>query len=154
MNCLKKLGVDIAEKDGEIIVKGHGLKLKNLPMFWMRVTQGRLFGLLSGILAGQNFTTKIIGDESLSKRPMKRIIEPLEKMGAKMKSNNGYLPIEIEGGNLKPINYESKISFCAGEILCFICRALCRRHYKFYGAGKIAGPYRKDAEKFWCEDRS
>lgn len=110
MNCLKKLGVDIAEKDGEIIVKGRGLKLKNPSDVLDAGNSGTTVRLLSGILAGQNFATKIIGDESLSKRPMKRIIEPLEKMGAKIKSNNGYLPIEIEGGNLKPINYESKIS--------------------------------------------
>ncbi|MDO8734004.1 MAG: 3-phosphoshikimate 1-carboxyvinyltransferase [Elusimicrobiota bacterium] len=110
MNCLKKLGVDIAEKDDEIIVKGHGLKLKKLSDILDAGNSGTTVRLLSGILAGQNFATKIIGDESLSKRPMKRIIEPLEKMGAKIKSNNGYLPIEIAGGNLKPINYESKIS--------------------------------------------
>lgn len=110
MNCLKKLGVDIAEKAGEIIVKGHGLKLKKPSDVLDAGNSGTTVRLLSGILAGQNFATKIIGDESLSKRPMKRIIEPLEKMGAKIKSNNGYLPIEIEGGNLKPINYESKIS--------------------------------------------
>ncbi|MBI5574534.1 MAG: 3-phosphoshikimate 1-carboxyvinyltransferase [Elusimicrobia bacterium] len=110
MNCLKKLGVDIAEKDGEIIVKGNGLKLKKPSGVLDAGNSGTTVRLLSGILAGQNFATKIIGDESLSKRPMKRIIEPLEKMGAKIKSNNGYLPIEIEGGNLKPINYDSKIS--------------------------------------------
>ena len=110
MNCLKKMGVDIAEKDGEIIVKGHGLKLKKPSDVLDAGNSGTTVRLLSGILAGQNFATKIIGDESLSKRPMKRIIEPLEKMGAKIKSNNGYLPIEIEGGNLKPVNYESKIS--------------------------------------------
>ncbi len=110
MNCLKKLGAGIAEKDGEIIVKGHGLKLKKPSNVLDAGNSGTTVRLLSGILAGQNFTTKITGDESLSKRPMKRIIEPLEKMGAKIKSNNGYLPIEIECGNLKPINYDSKIS--------------------------------------------
>ncbi|MFH0947392.1 MAG: 3-phosphoshikimate 1-carboxyvinyltransferase [Elusimicrobiota bacterium] len=110
MNCLKKLGVDIVEKDDEIIVKGKGLKLKKPTEILDAGNSGTTVRLLSGILAGQDFITKLIGDESLSKRPMKRIIEPLEKMGAKIKSNNGYLPIEIEGGNLKPINYESKIS--------------------------------------------
>jgi len=110
INCLKKLGVNIAEKDGKIIVKGHGLELKKPSDVLDAGNSGTTVRLLSGILAGQSFTTKIIGDESLSKRPMKRITEPLEKMGAKIKSNNGYLPIEIEGGNLKPINYDSKIS--------------------------------------------
>ncbi|MFH1540690.1 MAG: 3-phosphoshikimate 1-carboxyvinyltransferase [Elusimicrobiota bacterium] len=110
MNCLRKLGVDIVEKNNEIIVKGKGLKLKMPSEALDAGNSGTTVRLLSGILAGQDFATKIIGDESLSKRPMKRIIEPLEKMGAKIESNNNYLPIEIKGGNLKNINYESKIS--------------------------------------------
>lgn len=109
MNCLKNLGVDISEKNNEIIVKGTGLKLKESSKVLDAGNSGTTVRLLSGILAGQNFTAKITGDESLSKRPMKRIIEPLEKMGARLKSNDGYLPLEIEGANLKPVNYESKI---------------------------------------------
>lgn len=110
MTCLKKLGVEISEKNGEIIVKGNGLKLKEPQEILDAGNSGTTVRLLSGLLAGQNFTAKITGDESLSKRPMNRIIEPLQKMGAKIKSENGYLPIEITGGSLKPANYESKIS--------------------------------------------
>lgn len=110
MNCLQKLGVGIVEGKGGIFVNGIGLELKKPKIVLEAGNSGTTVRLLSGILAGQNFITKVIGDESLSKRPMKRIIEPLEKMGAKIKSNNGYLPIAIEGKNLKPINYESKIA--------------------------------------------
>lgn len=110
LNCLKKLGVEITEKNDEIIVNGSGLKLKKPAEILDAGNSGTTVRLLSGILAGQNFSTKIIGDNSLSRRPMQRIIEPLQKMGAKIKSNNGYLPLEITGKNLKPINYVSKIS--------------------------------------------
>ncbi|MDD5686802.1 MAG: 3-phosphoshikimate 1-carboxyvinyltransferase [Elusimicrobia bacterium] len=110
MNCLKKLGVSISEENDEIIVKGSGLKLDKPLKILDAGNSGTTVRLLSGILAGQSFTTKITGDESLSKRPMRRIIEPLEKMGAKIKSSDGCLPIEIEGTSLNPVEYESRLS--------------------------------------------
>lgn len=66
--------------------------------------------LMLGILAGQNFNTKIFGDQSLSKRPMKRVIAPLEEMGAKFSHNDFKLPMEIKGTNLNGINYNSKLA--------------------------------------------
>ncbi len=66
--------------------------------------------LLAGLFSWQDFNSKMIGDESLSKRPMKRIIEPLEQMGADIKSNENKLPLEIKGSNLEGIEYFSKIA--------------------------------------------
>ena len=66
--------------------------------------------LMSGILAGQKFNSTLIGDESLSKRPMKRVIEPLALMGAKIESNEFKAPLKIYGQNLQPINYVSKLA--------------------------------------------
>ena len=66
--------------------------------------------LMSGILAGQNFDSTLIGDESLSKRPMGRIIEPLRLMGAQIESNSNKAPIKIHGSKLEAINYSSKIA--------------------------------------------
>lgn len=66
--------------------------------------------LISGILAGQPFNCSLFGDESLSKRPMKRIITPLELMGAKFKHNDFKLPIEIQGSNLTGIDYISPLA--------------------------------------------
>ena len=66
--------------------------------------------LISGILAGQNFTSNLFGDESLSKRPMKRVITPLEQMGAKFIHNDYKLPIEIKGTQLNGIDYISPLS--------------------------------------------
>jgi len=65
--------------------------------------------LLSGLFSSLNFTSTLIGDESLSKRPMKRIIEPLSLMGADIKSNENKLPLTIKGKNLNPITYFSPI---------------------------------------------
>lgn len=66
--------------------------------------------LISGILAGQNFNSKLYGDESLSKRPMKRIIQPLELMGAKILHSDYKLPMEIKGRNLNGIDYISPLA--------------------------------------------
>ena len=65
--------------------------------------------LMAGLLASKNFKSELFGDESLSKRPMKRIIEPLELMGAKIKSNDNKMPLIIEGGELVGIEYKSPI---------------------------------------------
>lgn len=71
---------------------------------------GTTMRLISGILAGQNFNSTLIGDESLSKRPMKRIIEPLTFMGANIKSNEFKAPLDILGCPLNAINYNSKLA--------------------------------------------
>ncbi len=71
---------------------------------------GTSMRLLSGMLATQNFKSTLIGDESLSKRPMKRVIEPLSLMGAKIKSNDFKAPLEITGAKLNPIEYINPIS--------------------------------------------
>ena len=66
--------------------------------------------LMMGILAGENFNSKMFGDASLSKRPMKRVIAPLEQMGAKFNHNDFKLPLEITGTNLKGIEYNSPLA--------------------------------------------
>lgn len=71
---------------------------------------GTTMRLMSGILAGQKFNSVLVGDESLSKRPMKRVIEPLGLMGAKIQSNEFKAPLEIFGTDLNAINYTSKLA--------------------------------------------
>lgn len=71
---------------------------------------GTTMRLMSGILAGQNFNSILTGDESLSKRPMKRVIEPLTLMGAQINSKDYKAPLEISGKNLTGINYNSKLA--------------------------------------------
>lgn len=71
---------------------------------------GTTMRLMSGVLAGCNFESILVGDASLSKRPMKRIIDPLSLMGAKIEANNNHAPLKIKGTYLNAINYESKIA--------------------------------------------
>ncbi len=71
---------------------------------------GTTMRLMSGILAGQKFNSVLTGDESLSKRPMKRVIEPLTLMGAEILSNEGKSPLQIHGKNLQGIDYDSKLA--------------------------------------------
>lgn len=71
---------------------------------------GTTMRLISGILAGQNFKSTLIGDESLSKRPMKRVIEPLSLMGAEISSNEFKSPLQINGRQLHSIDYVSKLA--------------------------------------------
>lgn len=71
---------------------------------------GTTMRLMSGVLAGQNFKSELFGDTSLSKRPMKRVIEPLELMGAKITHNDYKAPLIIEGTNLVGIDYVSPLA--------------------------------------------
>ena len=110
LNIFKQLGADVQFIDNKTLkVKSNGILRKaDLPLD--AGNSGTTTRLISGILAGQNFDSKIIGDESLSKRPMKRIIEPLTLMGANIESIDGHLPLVIHGQKLNGITYNSKLS--------------------------------------------
>lgn len=109
LKVCKTLGIDAEFSNEELIVKSKGILLA--PQTQLDCgNSGTTMRLMSGILAGQNFNSTLIGDESLSKRPMKRIIEPLSLMGAKIESNEYKAPLKIYGQNLKPINYISKLA--------------------------------------------
>ena len=110
LNIFKQLGVDIYFINKKTLkVKSDGI-LKYTPIPLNAGNSGTTTRLLSGILAGQNFNSTIIGDESLSKRPMKRIIEPLTLMGANIDAVDDHLPLTIHGQNLHGIIYPSKLS--------------------------------------------
>lgn len=109
LKVCKTLGVDAEFANEELIVKSKGIL--SVPHTQLDCgNSGTTMRLMSGILAGQNFNSTLIGDESLSKRPMKRVIEPLALMGAKIESNEFKAPLKIYGQNLKPINYFSKLA--------------------------------------------
>ena len=93
---LKLLGVNIIVKKEKVIVKGNGINgLKKTNNILNMGNSGTATRLMMGILSNQDFATKITGDESLNKRPMDRIIDPLVKMGAEIKSRNNKLPITL-----------------------------------------------------------
>ena len=110
INAFKNMGVKIETKEDSVIIHGNGLNSLTKPSNKIYLgNSGTSARLLSGLLASQNFETILEGDKSLSSRPMKRIIEPLEKMGAKISSINGKLPITIKGKKLNCIKYEIPI---------------------------------------------
>ena len=113
MNAFKQMGVNIEQKDNSLIINGVGINgLKNPVKEIYAGNSGTTTRLLSGVLAGQNFCSTITGDASLSKRPMKRVIEPLSLMGVNIKAKeNNFLPMTISSnGNLKAINYVSPVA--------------------------------------------
>lgn len=114
LNVYRKLGVEIEEKDNVIYVKGKGLEgLKEPDDVLDMGNSGTTTRLTLGVLAGQNFFVALTGDDSLRKRPMKRVVEPLSQMGAKIdgRKDANNLPISIRGGKLKGISYfNSKMS--------------------------------------------
>ena len=106
--CMKALGAEVKTDKSLVRVTGHGLHgLKSSKRALDAGNSGTTIRLLSGILAGQNFTSKISGDDSLNKRPMKRILTPLREMGAQILARDeNFAPLEISGGKLHGIHYE------------------------------------------------
>jgi 3-phosphoshikimate 1-carboxyvinyltransferase len=105
--CLRALGIEIEELGAEVAVQGRGLDGLRAPAEALDAgNSGSTIRMLSGILAAQSFTTRICGDASLSRRPMRRIIDPLEKMGARIAAHDGqFPPLEIHGARLAPMDY-------------------------------------------------
>lgn len=114
VNCMRALGIPVtaAAKD-ELLVSGKGLCGLREPEDVLNVNNsGTTIRLLSGILAGQDFTTVLTGDASIRKRPMKRVTGPLKEMGAVIlgRAKGELAPLTIRGGNLRAIRYESPVS--------------------------------------------
>jgi len=112
LDCMSKLGSAWKRlEDGAIEVQGIGPRLKAPTEMLDCGNSGSTMRMLSGILAGQGFRSELFGDESLSKRPMARIMKPLSEMGAKISSSEGGRPpLKIEGGGLKAIHYKPEVA--------------------------------------------
>ncbi|GAA0860961.1 3-phosphoshikimate 1-carboxyvinyltransferase [Paraclostridium tenue] len=113
VDCFRKMGVDISVDSKEVLVKGVGLRGLKKPIDILDVgNSGTTIRLMMGILAGNDFNSTIIGDESIGKRPMKRVTDPLRLMGCSIegKDDANYIPIKIHGGNLNGINYNMPVA--------------------------------------------
>ena len=113
IRCFRSLGIEIEEKDTSVIVHGKGLHGLSAPDSILDAgNSGTTTRLLSGILAGQPFESRLSGDESLNSRPMKRIIDPLTRMGAHISSipGNGCAPLRITPSSLHGIHYDSPVA--------------------------------------------
>ena len=113
IECFKALGIPIENNGNTVVIHGKGLHGLTAPSHELYTgNSGTTTRLISGILSAQNFTTTLNGDVSIQKRPMKRIITPLEMMGAQIKSqlNNGCAPLTITGAPLHGIHYTSPVA--------------------------------------------
>lgn len=106
LECLRALGVDVQRNhDRAVVIEGAGRSLRAPTRPLDCGNSGSTMRMLAGILAGQRFTAEMIGDESLSRRPMARVIEPLTRMGARIESRNSRPPLRIAGGTLRALDY-------------------------------------------------
>ncbi len=105
--CLRSLGVKVETGGREVVLDGRGLDGLAEPLETLDAgNSGSTIRMLSGILAGQRFVSRIGGDESLSRRPMDRIMIPLRKMGAAIEARDGrFPPLVIHGGRIRPLDY-------------------------------------------------
>jgi 3-phosphoshikimate 1-carboxyvinyltransferase len=111
LGCMRALGVEWQRtNDGFIEIQGRGMSLAPPTAALDCGNSGSTMRMLSGIVAGQKFTSEMIGDESLSRRPMERVIKPLSAMGAQIASQHGKPPLRISGGNLKAIDYSMPVA--------------------------------------------
>jgi len=111
LGCLRALGVKWQRSNGSVVIEGRGARLQAPSGALDCGNSGSTIRMLSGILAGQEFTSELTGDESLSRRPMLRIIQPLEMMGAKIQSaDGGRPPLRVTGTRLTPIDYKLPVA--------------------------------------------
>lgn len=113
ISCFRKMGIEIENSQGEILVHGKGLHGLSAPTGILDVgNSGTTTRLISGILAGQDFVSELTGDASIQSRPMKRIMTPLLSMGADITSirGNNCVPLRIAGHPLKGIHYDSPVA--------------------------------------------
>ncbi len=107
LGCVRALGIEVEEHGTEVLVHGRGMGgLRAAAGDLDAGNSGSTIRMLSGILAAQEFTSRIGGDASLSRRPMERIMTPLSEMGAAISAREGrFPPLEIHGAKLRPIDY-------------------------------------------------
>jgi 3-phosphoshikimate 1-carboxyvinyltransferase len=112
--CLQKVGLEVREvSDRELVVLSPGIdKLKAPSEVLDCGNSGTTMRVLAGLLSGQEFETTFDGDDSLRSRPMRRVLNPLEEMGAEaeFQTQDGYAPFTLTGGNLRGISFSSRIA--------------------------------------------
>jgi 3-phosphoshikimate 1-carboxyvinyltransferase len=109
LSCLRTLGCRI-NHGATVEIEGRGLRLDAPSGPLDCGNSGSTMRMLAGILAGQPFESEMIGDGSLSRRPMKRVIDPLSAMGARIRSHEGRPPLTVSGGGLRAIRYQAPVA--------------------------------------------
>jgi len=110
--AVRALGAEVVDEDVDTLrVRGAGLHGLQAPSDAIDCgNAGTLMRLLAGVVAGQKGRTELVGDASLSSRPMERIAEPLRRMGASVETTDGHAPLVVEGGSLRAIDYELPVA--------------------------------------------
>jgi len=111
LECVRRLGIAVDAKGEHVRIAGKGLDGLKAPRKTIDAeNSGSTIRMLSGVLAGQEFTSTITGDSSLRRRPMRRVVDPLRQMGADIHSSDGdRAPLEIRGGKLHAIDYTTPV---------------------------------------------
>jgi len=130
LRCMEALGVKIERQDGVLLIHGQGLGgLQPAGAALDAGNSGSTIRLLSGILAAQTFTSKIGGDESLSRRPMERILKPLTEMGAAIDAHEGrFPPLTIHGRPLRAIQYTLPVASAQVKSCLLFAGLFCDGH--------------------------
>ena len=109
--AFRRMGVEFRREDGALCIEGRGWDGLRPPQETIDCgNSGTTMRLLTGLLAGRPFAATLDGDGSLRSRPMKRVIDPLTRMGARVAGRDGRAPLEIEGGGLHGIAYSSPVA--------------------------------------------
>jgi 3-phosphoshikimate 1-carboxyvinyltransferase len=111
LECVRRLGIAVDAKGEHVRIAGKGLEGLKAPRKTIDAeNSGSTIRMMSGVLAGQEFTSTITGDSSLRRRPMRRVVDPLRQMGADIHSTDGdRAPLEIRGGKLHAIDYTTPV---------------------------------------------
>ncbi len=127
--CMRALGAEVERNDGVVQIEGRGLEGLREPAAMLDAgNSGSTIRMLSGILAAQPFVTCIGGDESLSRRPMERIMKPLAQMGARIEAReNRFPPLTIHGSQASSHGVHAAGGQRAGKELRAVGRAVRRR---------------------------
>ena len=107
LGCVQALGIEVEEQGTTVTIQGKGLSGWSKPAHDLDAgNSGSTIRMMAGLLAGQPFTSTMFGDESLSRRPVDRVMKPLSQMGAKFEArDNRFPPLTVHGGTLHPMDY-------------------------------------------------
>ncbi len=109
--CLRALGVPVDRTGTDVTIDGRGWTGLSQPAAPLdAANSGTSMRLLAGLVAGRPFRTVIIGDASLSRRPMRRVLDPLGAMGAGVQAVDGHAPISIDGGALRAVDWHTPVA--------------------------------------------
>jgi 3-phosphoshikimate 1-carboxyvinyltransferase len=155
LNAFKQMGIKIEEHDQKIKVYGNGLHGLRKPSEDLNLgNSGTSMRLLAGLLSGQKFSSNLIGDDSLSSRPMGRIIEPLKKMGASIYAKEKSAPIAIDvSEGLEGISYELPVASAQVKSCIMLAALYAKTETRIIENHQTRNHTEKMFEKFGIENK-